>query len=294
MPLPRVIVTRPRREADEWVAQLRQHGLAADALPLIDIRPVPLTLDATDAAAAVEQPADYAALLFVSSNAVREFFGQKQPFSDRNRPLAQYIRARIAIKSIANDTTTPPPRALAPGPGTVAALIEAGVPAAQIDAPAQDAAQFDSQALWQQIGARDWTGQRVLVVRGQSGWASGGASGDVRAPGRDWIAAQWRAAGAQVDFATVYERICPQLGAAERELAQSASADGSVWLLSSSEAVGHLAAALALDLKRARALATHPRIAEAARQAGWREVAVSRPALPDVVHALRSIEWLEP
>ena len=36
---PRVIVTRPEREALQWVASLQARGIAAQALPLIAITP---------------------------------------------------------------------------------------------------------------------------------------------------------------------------------------------------------------------------------------------------------------
>lgn len=176
---------------------------------------------------------------------------------------------------------------MAPGPGTVAALLAAGVAAAQIDAPPPDAGQFDSEALWQVIGQRDWRGRRVLVVRGLSSGAEGSSSG------RDWIAAQWRAAGASVEFVAVYERRPPVLTEAQLQRAQAASADGSIWIFSSSEAVGHLVRLPGLqgiDWRRARAVATHPRIAEAVRAAGWGLVAESRPALGDILQAAGSIE----
>lgn len=37
---PHAIVTRPAREAAQWVEDLRAHGIAAQALPLIAIGPV--------------------------------------------------------------------------------------------------------------------------------------------------------------------------------------------------------------------------------------------------------------
>ncbi len=287
MKLPRVIVTRPRVEAEQWVSALEAEGFSAEALPLIEIAAVPLAPDAPRAG-------DYDALMFVSSNAVRHFFAEKGLFSDQKKAFAQSIWARAAIKNIANspmDAASIPvwPRFMAPGPGTASALLRSGVPAGQIDSPPPDASQFDSEALWREIGGRDWAGKRVLVVRGQTR-----AGGDAPAPGRDWLARQWQDAGAHVDFISVYERICPQFSAAQRQLAEAARADGSVWLLSSSEAVNNLAGALQIDLARARALATHPRIADAARSAGWGVVAGSRPALHDIVQRLRSIEWPEP
>ena len=109
------------------------------------------------------------------------------------------------------------------------------------------------------------------------------------APGRDWIARQWSAAGATVDFLRVYLRQAPQLSAALLQRARAACGDGSVWLLSSSEAVDNLVALCGMDLRRARAVATHPRIAEAARAAGWGVVIESRPQLEDITAALEKM-----
>jgi uroporphyrinogen-III synthase len=295
MPMPRVIVTRPHLEAGPWVESLVEQGFSAEALPLIEI-------------AAIAQPAtlpsleDFDALMFVSSNAVRYFFDEKPLSLNKKVPTAQSIRAEDAIKSVAADRShghpTPGrPRFMAPGPGTVSALRRAGVPAHWIDSPAADSGQFDSEALWREIGARDWAGKRVLVVRGQTRALTDTDTDtdiDAPAPGRDWLARQWQAAGALVGFVSVYERFCPRFTPAQRQLAEAASADGSVWLLSSSEALKNLADSLGIAPGRARALATHPRIAEAARRAGWGVVAESRPALPDIVQCLRSIEWPEP
>ncbi len=279
---PPVIVTRPAQDALHWVQQLQQAGLAAEALPLIEIASAEADEQALQQ---VWQTLDrYAACMFVSGNAVEHFFRQ-------NRAQAQQERAQNAINTIADcgpEKLPPALRCLAPGPGTVAALLAAGVPAGQIDAPAPDASQFDSEALWQVVGARDWQGRRVLIVRGQSLGADGPGS-----PGRDWLARQWQAAGAQVDFVGVYQRRAPRLSAAQLQRAQAAAADGSLWLFSSSEAVANLVSLpdlSRLDWRRARAVATHPRIAETLRAAGWGVVVASRPALQDVMAVVRSIE----
>lgn len=279
----RVIVTRPLQDAQHWVQQLQQGGFAAEALPLIDIAPAS---DLEAARRAWNALGDYAACMFVSGNAVDYFFKQKVP-------SAQAVHAHAAIKTIADDGASLPPalRLMAPGPGTVAALMAAGVPAGQIDAPQADAAQFDSEALWAVVGQRDWQGRRVLVVRGE-GQEAGGVSS-----GRDWMARQWEAAGAQVDFVGVYQRRTPVFSNAQLERARAASADGSVWLFSSSEAVANLTGVPALagvDWRRARAIATHPRIEEAVRAAGWGVVVASRPALKDIRDTLASIESLYP
>lgn len=282
----RVLVTRPAHDAGPWVEQLQQGGFDAQALPLIEIAPA----SSAPAVAALQQAwqtlDSYAACMFVSGNAVEYFFKKKMP-------VANAERAQSAINNIANTVQNLVPRGLrlmAPGPGTAAALLAAGVPAGQIDAPPESALQFDSEALWQVIGRRGWQGRRVLLVRGQSLGAPGEGPGS---PGRDWLMRQWQAAGASVEVVTVYERRAPQLGQAQRRLAQAASADGSVWLFSSSEAVANLTGAHGLpapDWSRARAVATHPRIAETVRAAGWGVVVESRPALKDILLTLRSIE----
>ena len=259
-----VIVTRPERDAARWVQALQANGLQAEALPLITIALLP---DSPALRQAWNQMSAYSALMFVSGNAVEGFFASNQAAT-----IVQ--RAQAATDSIAIQA----PRFLAPGPGTVAALRHAGIPQTLIDAPADDAAQFDSEALWALLAHRPWEGQRVLVLRGQSA--------DTGAAGRDWLARQLKAAGAQVDFACVYERRAPLFSAQQLQRIAAAARDGSVWLFSSSEAVGNLPPQ---DWSQARAVATHPRIAEAARKAGWGVVAQSRPALADIMASIESI-----
>lgn len=279
----RVIVTRPAPDAALWVRQLAQAGIAAEAFELIDIAPVCSAADVQALEDAWQALDGYAACMFVSGHAVEHFFKKKKAFAK-----AGY--AQTAINNIASsDVRRIPPglRFMAPGPGTVAALRAAGIPAAQIDAPLADASQFDSEALWQVIGPRDWQGRRVLVVRGQSAGGQGATSG------RDWIVRQWQGAGASVDFVGVYQRRAPILTDAQVARARQASADGSVWLFSSSEAVANLVGLAGLqgaDWGCARAVATHPRIAQSVRTAGWGVVVESRPALKDIRQALGSIE----
>lgn len=268
MPLPRVIVTRPEREAIPWVQQLRARGLQAVALPLMAIGPCPDPAAQAALAQARARLDGYRAVMFVSGNAALHFF-------EENPALALTGKSQAAIKT----------RAWAPGPGTARALELAGVPADRIDSPAPDAPQFDSEALWRQVGAQVQPGDRVLIVRGSSGTEPGPAQGT----GRDWLARQIEAAGGQAEFVAAYQRGAPHWNADEVALAQQAARDGSVWLLSSSEAVAHLAEALpGQDWGHAHALATHPRIAEAARAAGFGHVRECRPALEDVVASIES------
>jgi len=284
----RIIVTRPAHDADVWVAKLQQNGLNAEALPLIEIAAVSNPADLKALEHCWNHLSGYTACMFVSSNAVEHFF---MPFQVSKVALDQTIRAQEATNKIAPEIFSKV-RFLAPGPGTGAALSAAGVPASQIDAPPPNAAQFDSEALWQVIGQRDWRGKKVLIVRGK-GDASGGSAGT----GRDWLAQQWRASGSTVDMVSSYQRRAPQFSSAQLELAKAASDDGSVWLFSSSEAVGNLTSQPGLkgvDWQKARAVATHPRIRAAVQAAGWGVVHPSRPALADIVDALASIESFQP
>lgn len=252
---PRLIVTRPEPEATRWVQALQAQGQGALAWPLIVIEPEAITEASRPA------PGDQAALMFVSGAAVRAFFAQL--------PVTGWVQA---------DT-----RFWCTGPGTAAALREAGVPASAIDSPPEAAQQFDSEALWAQVQTQVQPGKRVCIVRGGDAWG--------QPAGRDWLARTLTDAGAQVDTVLAYRRLPPHADAAWRAGVQEAVAARDVWLFSSSEAVAHLREALAgesaPDWGACRALATHARIADAARQLGFGQVQTVAPLLPSVLAALR-------
>lgn len=257
----RVLVTRPAPEAQHWAGQLQARGIAASALPLIDI--------VGCAAAQLDQvrrdgatPGHYRAVMFVSGNAVHYFF----------TPGTQLA---------------PGTRAWSPGPGTARSLQAAGVPAQQIDGPRPDAAQFDSEALWPEVRAQIQPGDRVLIVRGSQGDSPGVAAAPGQ--GREWLADQLRQAGASLEFVAVYQRCAPRLTPAQQAQACAAASDGSLWLFSSSEAISNLQRALpGTDWRQARALVTHPRIAAAAQQAGFGYIQECRPSLSDVAASIES------
>lgn len=249
----RVIVTRPAAEGAEWVLGLQARGFDAVLLPLIEIRDVPNAAPLRDAWARIEA---YRAVMFVSANAVRGFFG--------TRPVDAAFT----------------PRAWSTGPGTRNALVAGGVTA--IDSPPADAQQFDSEALWNIVGSQCGRGDRVLIVRG--GDSGAGISG------RDWLAGRLEAQGVAVEQVMAYERACPSFTTQQQTQATAASVDGSVWLFSSTQAIANLRDCMQdARWSAARAIATHPRIAEAARDAGFGVVCVSRPAMDAVIAALESV-----
>lgn len=269
----RVIVTRVQPQASSWVKQLSDR-FDALALPLIVVS---ASADAAAVQAAGRRWGDYTAVMFVSSHAVQFFFEQ-------NKALAQHQQAPNA----------PMTRAWATGPGTRSALLRQGLAATRVDAPAPDAGQFDSEALWQVVRAQIKPGARVLIVRGASSAANTAAGSDdaqgTAGVGRDWLAQQLRQAGATVDFVVAYQRGAPVWSASERALALAAASDGSAWLFSSAEAVQYLAALLPTqDWSGARALATHERIAQAVHRLGFGVVLQARPTLADVLRSLESL-----
>ena len=264
----RLIVTRPRREAAKWVQDLRGAGWEALALPLIEIGPVS---DVRPVARAWSMAGNCAALMFVSANAVRYFFEEKPAeslvFSDD-----------IAIKT----------RAWTTGPGTAAALRAVGVSPHLIDCPDPQSPQLDSEALWQVVGPQVAEGERVLIVRGRDRDRAIPDAPDTGV-GREWLAQQLRGAGARPEFVVAYERGLPVLTTADRALAEQACRDGSVWLFSSAEAIANLSACFPeADWTPARAVATHPRIAAAARGLGFGQVKESPPGLSGVLSSIES------
>jgi uroporphyrinogen-III synthase len=267
----RVVVTRPEPDATRWVQALRERGWNAEAWPLLRIAEPHDDAEREQLAHWRQAWPTQDALMFVSAAAVQRFFA---------------------------DAMAPGPghaRFWAPGPGTARALSEAlwalGIGDERIDTPPREAAQFDSEHLWPVVAAQMAPGRRLLVVRGGSdadGEAeTAGAEGSLPGQGREWLIARCRAAGAEVQACVAYrrERVVPEGAALDR--LQAFSGEGQVWLLSSSEALQSLQGRWPVGA-RAVALATHPRIAEAARALGFAEVITARAALADVVRALES------
>ena len=269
---PRVIVTRPEREAQAWAQALQALGVPCESLPLIEIAGLQDPSPLTSAWQALPQ---YLAVMFVSANAVRHFMAA--------RPAGSPIQ---------------PCRAWSTGPGTRAALLAEGWPAELIDSPDESAPQFDSEALWALVAPRaigasqamNRAGAKtavqaqavVLIVRG--------ADAHGQLAGRDWLALQMESAGIQVLQTVAYVRRAPQLSEVHQNRARQAMSDGSRWLFSSSEAAQHLVQACPdLNLDRARALATHPRIALRLKQLGWSSVDLVPAGLKAQAQSIKSM-----
>nr|WP_319563979.1 uroporphyrinogen-III synthase [uncultured Rhodoferax sp.] len=272
----RILVTRVQPQAQAWVELLQAQNHDALALPLIKVRGLP---DVSGIQTAGQRWSGYAAVMFVSRHAVDFFFKE-------NKALVLDLYAQEAITT----------RAWSTGPGTANALLAHGVPAPYVVSPSEQSGQFDSEALWQQVQTQVQPGDKVLIVRGRNlaedgvSWAENDAG-----VGRDWLAQRLTDAGVQVDFVVAYQRGAPVWNTQQCAMAHAAAADGSVWLFSSAEALGHLKGLLpAQDWSQARAVATHVRIAQAARDLGFGRVLQARPVLADVLASIKSLAWIDP
>ncbi len=255
---------------------LEQAGFESIEFPLIDIGPV---ADAAPLHAALGElyapaPLGFALVLFVSPNAIDHAFAA----------LSSAWPLQIPIGVV--------------GPGSVAALARQGVaaPAYTIISPAAGATvtetptdpRYDSEALHAAIeahfghdGLKD---KRVLIVRGDGG--------------REWLADALSEAGAKVEKVAAYRRIVPEPSMRDWERIHALLAGvPHAWLLTSSEGVRnleelareHLTVDETLTLKHAPLVTPHPRIAEAARQAGFDRITVSGAGDERIVQALGGI-----
>ena len=266
--LPRVILTRAPDESKSWSGGLLAAGYEVVSLPLIHIQLAP---DPVAIQAAAQQLNTYRAVMFVSAHAAAGFFkGAAQALG----PIFQEHQIRAWVT----------------GPGTRQALLALGVDATCIDAPAPDAPQLDSESLWQSASHHLVAGDRVLIVRGTDEAPYASFAGPAAGMGRNWLAERIRQAGCEVDFVVAYARLKPRFTPDEVRHVQQWAGDGSVWVLSSTQAVMNLQAALPDQVwAHAKALVTHPRIADAARQAGFVRIAQCKPVLEEMLSSLQSL-----
>ncbi len=129
----RVLLTRAREQASDWISALRRAGAEPECIPLLRFVP---PLDPAPLAAALGRLADYDALVFSSPNAVR-FVAECT--AARGRGFLD-LRARV----------------LCLGAATAAAAREAGLPVHWLPSNAGDSAAFVSELVrvWEVSGKR--------------------------------------------------------------------------------------------------------------------------------------------
>ncbi len=273
----RVFVTRPQAEAVRWVQALLREQIDAVSLPLIEIRPV---ADDRGVRAAWQAIGQFDAVMFVSAAAVTHFFAD---LVARRRTLAGR-RCAAGLGAWARHGGR------AGGHGCCARRYRR-------TRPEQRAIRFGiSLASGGSYGAAGPTGaggaRRTRRGHARGRWRCGCCSADLAS----WSGARLvgpatdRARRAWCASSLTYRRCAPP-SAVLRQAVLAAHADApACWLFTSSQAIENLVAAVpGHDWASAQALVTHPRIAVAARAAGFGVVQESRPALADVVASIKSL-----
>lgn len=247
----RLVLTRPRAQADAWLQRLSGFGVESVSLPLIEI-----VAGAPQAAAAAWQQLPGAALaMFVSPNAVTHFF--------KNR-AGDWPAATLAA---------------CVGPGSAQALRAAGVAPHLIVQPPADAESLDSEHLWPLLALRDWRGKLALILRGDGGrdWLAERLR-EQGAQTLDFSVYQRRCPVLDAADQALLADIVAHADARY------------IWMFSSAEAVGNLEALASTDWSRQRAIATHARIAERARRLGMADVVLARPDAAAVAAAAAAMQ----
>ncbi|MDR3398928.1 MAG: uroporphyrinogen-III synthase [Pandoraea sp.] len=292
VPAPCAILTRPDGQADALAQALNAEGIDTLAFPLLDIaaQADPDALAALDNA--LRSLSSYTLTVFVSPNAVAH-------------ALARLVHLQsLDGRETARDAGDLWPAALpvaVVGPGSAQALAEAGIAAPRhrvIVPPGGPAARFDSEALLEQLDLTALAGCRVLLVRGDGG--------------RELLADTLRENGAQVDIVSAYTRRAPAPDAAAWAAleARLSLPTRCAWVLTSSEAVRHLATLLAArygtrdglhtpgtpqvlaQILAAACFTSHARIADAAHAAGFDRITQCAPGDENLLAALKT--WADP
>ncbi len=256
-----IILTRPAAEALNWVTGLRKAGHKVKSWPLIELTPL---TDVMRLRAALDAWHGFQAVMFVSRAAVTNALGTLKP------------KAGWGMT-----------RCWATGPGTRQALRDVGVPDRLIDSPQPNAVQFDTENLWAVVQHGLQPKRPVLLLRGSD---ADQENLDSQGVGRDWLAKQLALIDVPVETLSVYQRSKPRWDKYRLQAASQAAIDGSVWLFSSSQALKNLDSLLPVqDWAATRALVTHERIAQTARDMGMGKVMLCRPSLVEVLASLESL-----
>lgn len=236
-----VIITRPRAQGQGLAQAVAALGRTPVLLPLLEIAPL---ADQSALAAALAGLERYALVAFVSPNAVDAAFAHIQ----------QWPR-RVALAVL--------------GEGSRAALARHGLdPSNATILGPLDPTRSDSENLLASLDLAALAGQRVLIVRGESG--------------RELMADGFRAAGAEVTVVPAYRRsvppLTPQLAADLRALL----ATPNDWIITSSEALRglfdllrRLGDVFVEQMQQQHVIVPHARIAATAQALGLAQVTLT-------------------
>ncbi|RFC39276.1 MAG: uroporphyrinogen-III synthase [Candidatus Nitrotoga sp. CP45] len=264
-----IVVTRPRGQAKNLAQCIMQAGGQVTLFPLLEISPV---LDPQSLHALIARLHEFNLAIFVSPNAVR--YGMEAIITGSNAvspsqlsspsffPLANGSdisnKAEEGHANVSTKQYNALPATLkiaAVGQGSVRALRDYGV--TNVIAP-QD--RFDSEALLALPELKQTAGWRVAIFRGNGG--------------RKLLGDTLNARGAEVEYATCYQRAKPH-----QDTTMLIAASPDAITVTSSEALGYLWDMLDSMAKKQLAavplFVPHARIAETAHKLGWSEVVLT-------------------
>jgi uroporphyrinogen-III synthase len=258
-----VIVTRPGQAGSACAEALARAGFEACWWPAFEIDLAP---DAA-ARAAVSRLASFDCVVFVSAPAVTvvaTLLDAPWP----NEVAVAAVGAATAAAARSELRLSGRTRVIAPGPD---------------DGTEPIAEMSGSEALWPLLRAA--APRRVLIARAQHG--------------REWLAEQLKAGGAEVTSVAVYQRraLPPSADQIARMQGWRDAGVRPIVLFTSSEAVDVMFGdgAAGRLMQQAVAMATHPRIAARLRESGATSVGVAPSAGADALIAhLRSLEFQQP
>jgi uroporphyrinogen-III synthase len=253
-----VVITRPRAQAEALAVRFAQLGVPVHVFPLLEIQPIQ---DSAALRATLSRLADYAMVAFVSPNAIDTAFA----YIDR---WPQEVIAAVV------------------GEGSRQALARHGVTeaSARIVSPV-DPHRTDSETLLEVLDLPALQGQRVLIIRAETG--------------RELLADRLRSAGVEVEQVAAYQRGMPVFDAARHAQLNELIASESSWIITSSEALrnlldmvrlgpGGLGEAGITQILNSQLIVPHPRIAETAQALGFTRVTQTASGDEALVAAIQS------
>lgn len=248
---PLLIITRPRLQAEALALRLQIHQIHSFIFPLLEIQPTPDQSSLHQAFAHLDQ---FSLTIFISPTAI-------------DLALSAYQQMTGPLSPSLATQGWPTPIAVM-GHGSVTALAKWGITSTntQIISPSIDAESFDSEELLRTLAQSNFnfsTGRQpeILMIQGHQG--------------RELLKDHFHQIGCRVSIVPLYQRAMPQPDPAMWDTLAQHLHRPHCWLLTSSEAVRNLIAMQAAHtcLKNLLlALVPHPRIAQAATQAGFRKL----------------------
>jgi len=244
----KIVVTRPRDQAVQLARSIEQLGGVPLLFPLLEIA---AAQDSVALREQISRLAQFDLAIFISPNAVR--YGVEAilttlfPARGGGENVGRASARHVGLK--------PDLRIATVGLGSAKALRELGIN--DIIAPTE---RFDSEGLLALPELQNVAGWRVMIFRGDGG--------------RELLGDTLKARGAQVEYASCYQRSKAQLNVTEL-----LNANADALTVTSSEALAYLWEMLdergRMRLAALPLFVPHERIAVAARKQGWQKVIVT-------------------